>query len=227
MRIDQLDNDSDVPLVRDGIRLNPGAKIYKSDVLGPCYVDKNSRIGPDCTVGRYFGLNEHGHLSRASVGNYCAFGARNAINPFNHPTNWLSIHEFQYHPSSFDWVDEYNRFARLERTPDMFRRVRIGNDVWTGHNVIVLGGVEIGDGAVIAAGSVVTKDVPPYAIVAGAPATIRKYRFEPEIVRELLALKWWDLPFESLSGLPFNDIERCIDAIKSLRAKLAVESGGA
>ena len=61
-----------------------------------------------------------------------------AINPFNHPVDWLSIHEFQYHPRSFDWVPEYNDFERLERTHDMFRHVTIGNDVWTGHNVNVI-----------------------------------------------------------------------------------------
>jgi len=151
------------------------------------------------------------------MGGFCSFGARTAINPFNHPTNWLSIHEFQYHPNSYDWVNEYKSMKRLSRTPDMFEAVTIGNDVWSGHNVNVLGGVTVGDGAVIAAGAVVTKDVPPYAIVAGVPATIKRFRFSEKIIARLLRAQWWDLELSDLSGLPFNDIERSLEAIEKLK----------
>lgn len=68
----------------------------------------------------------------------------------------------------------------------------IGNDVWIGHSAIIKGGITIHDGAVIAAGAVVTKDVPPYAIVGGSPAKILKYRFSEEIISKLLKIKWWD-----------------------------------
>ena len=150
------------------------------------------------------------------MGAFCAIGARTAINPFNHPTNWLSIHEFQYQPTSYDWVEEYKSMERLSRTADMFETVTIGNDVWMGHNVNVMSGVNVGDGAVIAAGSVVTKDVPPYAIVAGVPATIKRYRFSEDIIERLLRCKWWDLELSQISGLPFRDIERCLDAIERI-----------
>jgi acetyltransferase-like isoleucine patch superfamily enzyme len=218
--IDQLNNDSDEPLVYEKVvKLNPGAKIYKSRLLGPAYVDKHTRIGPDCVVGRYFGMNESGHLSRSAVGHFCAFGARNSINPFNHPTTWLSMHEFQYHPNSYDWVDEYNEIERDGRTPEMLPRVSIGNDVWTGHNVTILGGVTVGDGVAVGAGSVVTKDVPPFAIVAGAPATIRRFRFRDEVIDKLLKLRWWDLPLKKLSGMPFRDVEACIDRLEQIRSE--------
>ena len=137
---------------------------------------------------------------------YCAIGARTAINPFNHPIDWLSISEFQYHPRSFDWVPEYNSIERLERTPDMFQPVTIGNDVWTGHNVNILAGVSVGDGAVIGAGSVVTRDVPPYAIVAGALVQDRRFRFPEQTVERLLQLKWWDLELSELERAP---VSRC------------------
>jgi acetyltransferase-like isoleucine patch superfamily enzyme len=162
-------------------------------------------------------MNDSGFIARATMGAYCSLGARTAINPFNHPTNWLSIHEFQYHPNSYDWVDEYKSIERLSRTPDMFKTVTIGNDVWSGHNVNVLGGVTVGDGAVIAAGAVVTKDVPPYAIVAGVPATIKRLRFSEQIIARLLRVRWWNLELSKLGGLPFNDIERCLDAIEKLK----------
>lgn len=72
------------------------------------------------------------------------------------------------------------------------RGVTIGNDVWIGYDAVVLPGLTIGDGAVVGANAVVTKDVPPYAIVAGVPATILRYRFPPETIERLLALRWWN-----------------------------------
>jgi len=72
----------------------------------------------------------------------------------------------------------------------------IGNDVWIGRDVVIYSGVTIGDGAVVAGQSVVTKPVPPYAIVAGNPARIVKYRFDEQTIRDLLEIKWWNLPDE-------------------------------
>lgn len=219
--IDRYENQTSEPsFICDGIvKLNPGARIITSKLLGPVYLNRNTQLGPDVTVGKYFGMNESCFVARATVGAYCAFGARTSINPFNHPVDWLSICEFQYHPASFNWVPEYNDFKRLERTPDMFKHVLIGNDVWSGHNVNIMPGVNVGDGAVIGAGSVVTKDVPPYAIVAGTPATIKRYRFPEKIIERLLAVKWWDLELSEISGLPFRDIERCLGMIEEIRAR--------
>jgi acetyltransferase-like isoleucine patch superfamily enzyme len=206
------------------IRLLPGAKIIRATVEGPLYLSRYAQLGPDVTVGKYSGMNEHTFLARATMGAFCAIGARTAINPFNHPTHWLSVHEFQYHPTSYDWVDEYKSMERLSRTPDMFKRVTIGNDVWMGHNVNVMSGVSVGDGAIIAAGAVVTKDVPPYAVVAGVPAAVKRYRFSEKIIERLLRSKWWELELSQLSGLPFNDIERCVDALDKIRAAVPVPS---
>jgi acetyltransferase-like isoleucine patch superfamily enzyme len=218
--IDRLENAGAEPATyHDVIRLNPGARIIQSRILGPTFLNRLSQIGPDVVFGKYSGMNENCFVARATVGAYCAIGARSAINPFNHPTDWLSINEFQYHPRSFDWVDEYNDLERLERTPDMFQHVTIGNDVWTGHNVNVLPGVSVGDGAVIGTGSVVTKDVPAYAIVAGAPARVIRLRFSEAIVERLLRVKWWELELSELSGLPFRDVERCLDRIEDIRAR--------
>ena len=217
--IDFYENTTGQPVILHGImKLNPGARIINSRIGGPFYVNRHTQIGPEASVGRYFGMNADGYIARATVGSYCAFGARTSINPFNHPTDWLSISEFQYQPQSFDWVEEYRDFVRLERTPDMFRHSTIGNDVWTGHNVNVMAGINVGDGAVIAAGSVVTRDVPPYAIVAGTPAKILRYRFSEAIIERLLAVRWWDFELPQLSGLNFRDVTGILPRLEEMRA---------
>jgi acetyltransferase-like isoleucine patch superfamily enzyme len=216
--IDFVQNDTaETAQPRPLIRLLPGARIIRSKIRGPLYMNRHAQLGPDVTVGKYSGMNEHTYIARAEMGAFCAVGARTAINPFNHPTDWLSIHEFQYHPNSYDWVDEYKSMDRLTRTPDMLKMVTIGNDVWMGHNVNVLSGINVGDGAVIAAGAIVTKDVPPYAVVAGVPAAVKRYRFSDEIIARLMRCRWWDLELAQLTGLPFNDVERCLDAIERIK----------
>jgi acetyltransferase-like isoleucine patch superfamily enzyme len=220
IRIDQYENKTgEFALIHEIMKVGADSRIYHSTIRGPLYLNKNTQVGPDSDVGAWFGMNESCFIARATIGRYCAVGARTSINPFNHPTDWLSICEFQYHPRSFDWVPEYREFDRLERTPDMFQRVTIGSDVWTGHNVNVMGGVTIGDGAVVAAGAVVTKDVPPFAMVAGVPATVKRLRFPEKTVERLLRVRWWDMELRELSGLPFRDVERCLDIIEERRAR--------
>jgi acetyltransferase-like isoleucine patch superfamily enzyme len=75
---------------------------------------------------------------------------------------------------------------------------RIGNDVWMGQGAIILSGVTVGDGAIIGAGAVVSRDVPPYAIVAGNPAQVVRHRFAPSTIEFLLNLQWWDWPLEKI-----------------------------
>ena len=86
--------------------------------------------------------------------------------------------------------------------------------------VIIKKGVTIGDGAVVAAGAVVTKNVPPYAIVAGVPTKIIKYRFEPEIIQKLIELEWWMLPLDRLQDLKNLPIENAIEKLQSIKKEL-------
>jgi len=204
-------------IIHDVIKTNTGAKIIDSIAEGPLYLNRNTQIGPNATVGKYTGLNADCYIARAELGAFCAIGARTSFNPFNHPSDWLSTNEFQYHPQSFDWVDEYTNLKRLERTPDMFHRSKIGNDVWAGHNVNVMGGVNVGDGAILAAGSVVTKDVPPYAIVAGVPAAIIRFRFSETTIKRLQEVKWWEFELSELSGLNFRDIQEILPILEDMR----------
>lgn len=93
-----------------------------------------------------------------------------------------------------DWVTTFP-FPHPGREVNPGKRdVNIGSDVWIGVGSIIIGGLDIGDGAIIGAGSVVTDDVPHYAVVCGAPSVIKKYRFDDETIKGLLELKWWNWP---------------------------------
>jgi acetyltransferase-like isoleucine patch superfamily enzyme len=98
---------------------------------------------------------------------------------------------------AIDCATSFPIYSRILKKPEPVenggkpRGVTIGNDVWIGHRALVLPGVNIGHGAVIGAGAVVTEDVPPYAIVGGVPAKVIRYRFSPDIISKLLAIQWW------------------------------------
>jgi virginiamycin A acetyltransferase len=124
-----------------------------------------------------------------SVGRYCAVASLIRIMNRNHPLSFPSIHAFFFNP-----VLGYCEKSPVEHVP-----IKIGNDVWIGHNAIILPSVtEIGNGAVIAAGSVVNKNVPPYAVVTGHPARIVRYRFSEELINKLLASRWWEKSIDEL-----------------------------
>ena len=94
----------------------------------------------------------------------------------------------------------------------------IENDVWIGTNAIILNSCKkIGNGAIVAAGAVVTHDVPPYAIVGGVPAKTIKYRFSPQIIKQLLKSEWWNLPDEILAKMPMDDVKLFIKELKNVK----------
>lgn len=116
------------------------------------------------------------------------------------------------HPSNFDW-----EFPREFRAPGGICRINVGNDVWIGRGCILKctnpkKPLTIGDGAVVAADSVVVKDIPPYAIVGGNPAQIIKYRFPPNVIESLLRIKWWDWSLDKIyeNFKYFNDVEKFV-----------------
>jgi acetyltransferase-like isoleucine patch superfamily enzyme len=110
----------------------------------------------------------------------------------NHRIDWITTYPFGHiHPSS-------NCIKPINGHPAPGKPVIIGNDVWIGRDVTIMSGVEIGDGAVIAANSHVVKSIPPYAIVGGNPAKLIKYRFSEQKIKELLNMKWWEWPEEKI-----------------------------
>jgi len=123
------------------------------------------------------------------IGKFCSFGSGVMIISTNHDPSKVTTHPFLF-KSNFGIVKE--DFRKINN-------VIIGNDVWVGNNAIILPSVTtIGDGAVIGAGAVVTKDVPPYTIVGGVPAKSIKRRFDDTTIEKLLDIKWWDWPQEKI-----------------------------
>ncbi len=124
-------------------------------------------------------------------GNYCSVASEVRIFRANHPTDRFTMHPLLYNPS-MGYVSE----DKLSRP-----HLEIGHDVWIGANAIILPGVmSVGSGSVIGAGSVVTKDVEPYTIVAGNPARVIGRRFDAEAIARLEATRWWELSKDELIG---------------------------
>ena len=127
----------------------------------------------------------------AKIGRYCSFAENVYIYNANHPLSFKSTHPFFYNPSL-----GYVETEHISR-----RSIVIGNDVWIGQNAIILASVtNIGDGAVIGAGTVVTKNVPDFAVVVGNPGKVIKYRFTEETIRKLKQERWWDKDIEDLQA---------------------------
>lgn len=148
------------------------------------------------SVGRHtYGLSKRNFVqphatAPISVGAFCSIGPEVMIfGRADHPTSLASTYPF----GSKLLAPEAGNADAVTKGP-----VRIGNDVWIGARAIILSGVTVGDGAIIGAGAVVAKDVPPYGIVVGNPAKLLKHRFAPEIVEALLAIRWWDWPEEKI-----------------------------
>lgn len=130
-----------------------------------------------------------------SIGRFCSIADDVRVVGMHHPTKWVSTNPFLYRPDRNFTADEVPlpKESRLKN-----RAVEIGHDVWIGESVRLLRPVKLGHGCVIAAGSVVTKNVPPYAIVAGVPARVLKYRIDERLIPAMLAIRWWDWPVETL-----------------------------
>lgn len=144
------------------------------------------------SIGDYTYIGSHSMILHTIIGKFCSISWGVSIGGAEHDYSNISTHDFYYNDAYGirpNAPPQYDRFAE---------KSLIGNDVWIGANATILRGVTIGDGAVIGANSTVTKDVPPYSIVAGSPARLIKNRFDVPAIEKLLKLKWWDLPIDTI-----------------------------
>jgi acetyltransferase-like isoleucine patch superfamily enzyme len=137
-------------------------------------MEKYSFCGYDCEI------------IHAEIGSFTSIANNVVIGGAKHPIDWVSTSPVFY--SGRDSVTK--KFSNFDLNET--KKTIIGNDVWIGRSAIIISGVNIGNGAVIGAGAVVTKDVPPYAIFAGNPAKLIRFRFEDNIVIALKEIKWWN-----------------------------------
>jgi acetyltransferase-like isoleucine patch superfamily enzyme len=155
----------------------------------------------DIEIGKYTYDIEHlfkEKLRLESVGSFCSIAPGVTFAGVNHPLTRITTHPSTYRSRfNFIYVDKTD----VQISPDKNKKVIIGNDVWIGTKSMILPSVKIGDGAVVAAGSVVTKNVEPYSIVGGVPAKLIRYRFNEDTIKILLKSKWWSMEDKDIKEL--------------------------
>lgn len=178
-------------------------KLYKKTVLHNVQLGKFTYIAG-------------GKSGNACIGSFCSIGPETIVGGLGrHQTSWISTHPIFYSTrgqAGLTFSDE-DLFDEMPKT-------EIGNDVWIGARSIVLDGVRVADGAIVAAGAVVVDDVEPYAIVGGVPARLIRFRFDDKLIPELLSWKWWNLPLDILERLAPEFCARqhwTLDDLRSLK----------
>lgn len=162
------------------------------------------------------------------IGRYCSIAKGLKFLDFAHPVDWVSSSVAFFSPIGVEMTSCLSGLIdreAVQTNPDFVRRSfdprhglpypTIGHDVWIGENVSLALGITIGTGSVVASGSVVTRDVPPYSVVAGVPAQVRRLRFSPEVVERMTAAAWWQWSFADLQSLDVSRPEAFLDALEA------------
>ncbi|MEP1201238.1 CatB-related O-acetyltransferase [Tateyamaria sp.] len=171
------------------------------NIGGYCAISESVLSG-EISIGNHTTINSKTRVisgdAGVSIGNFCSIAPDCYIQAYNHNIRCLST--FNMQKNIFSQPDGINKSREGSNSRDSVSKgkVVIGSDVWIGTKSIVLSGASIGDGVVIGANSLVNKSIPPYAIVGGSPAKILGFRFDEEIVDQLLHIRWWDWPLEKI-----------------------------
>ena len=174
--------------------LHPGAAVRRCKLGAYVEIGEGTQL-LESELGDYSYTARYADIAYSVLGKFVNVAAFTRLNPGEHPYHRASLHHFMYR-SSYYWPDEHDEEAVFDWRRS--RPVRVGHDSWIGHGAVIMKGVKVGNGAIIAAMAVVTKDVPPYAAVAGMPAKVVKWRHPRAIAERLEALAWRDWPHEQL-----------------------------
>lgn len=165
------------------VHIGDRAKIYKSDLSGNIRIGSNTSIwGPNTDL--------YANIYEINIGKFCSVARNVSMQEYNH--KYEGVTTYHVHRNVFHDEPLHDIYSNGP--------IKIGNDVWIGAHCVILSGAIIGDGAIIAANSVVTGTIPPYAIAGGSPAKVLKFRFSEEISEALLKIEWWNWPIEKIEG---------------------------
>lgn len=196
---------------------------WNSDVKRSRFIG-NNKVGNDsvvvnCLVGKCSYLGNQVNFNNVKIGGFCSIGDNVKVIAAQHPTDtFISTSPLFYtQRSNLKSYVSREKFPNFKTVQESTHAVIIGNDVWIASHVLIMGGVTIGNGAIIAAGSVVVKDVAPYSIVGGVPAKHIRYRFDHDVIHILEIVRWWDKSDEWLfeNAEFFSDISLFIEKAKN------------
>lgn len=191
-----------------GIATSPGVSIGGQVKHGSHVVLCHHAMIHGVTIGSHSYVGTHSHLQYATIGSFVSIGPEVRVGLGTHPVHLVSTYPSFYASRASAAVPMARSVAIRE-----YEQVVIGSDVWIGARAMVVDGVKIGNGAVIAAGAVVTKDVSPYAIVGGVPAKLIRFRFPPGVIEDLLSIAWWTWPEELIRqrAEDFADVQKFLN----------------
>ncbi|MEP5152238.1 DapH/DapD/GlmU-related protein [Planktotalea sp.] len=191
--------------------LHPDCEITESTFGAYVEIGKGSRVAYS-ELGDYSYCDRYADIANAQVGKFSNIAAFSRIGATDHPLDTASCHHFLYRSDDY-WADAGRDEAFFAHRKS--RVAFIGHDTWIGAGAMIKPEVTLGDGAVVASGAVVTKDVDPYTIVAGTPAKPLRLRQPREIADRLIALAWWDWSHGALGG--------ALDDFRTLKAEAFLE----
>lgn len=194
--------------------IHPDCEISNSSFGAFCEVGRGSRI-LNSEFGDYAYCDRYADIANCTVGKFANIAAFTRIGPTDHPMANAAQHHFLYRSADY-WEDATNDAAFFDHRAS--RRCSLGHDCWIGHGAIIMPEVTLGIGVIAAAGAVVTRDVPPFMIVAGVPARPVRARFADAVIERLLALAWWDWSHDRLRA--------ALDDFRALPAEAFLEIYG-
>ena len=194
--------------------LHEGCQITDSQFGAYVEIGQGSRIAHS-SFGDYSYCDRYADIANATIGKFANIASFTRIGATDHPLDTAACHHFLYRSSDYwDDVGVDEDFFTHRRS----RRATVGHDTWLGHNCMIKPEVSVGDGAVVAAGAIVTRDVEPYTIVAGTPAKVLRRRQPVAIADRLIALAWWDWDHAQLRA--------ALDDFRALTAEAFLEKHG-